>query len=147
MIPITVLLGQTGEKPLVDYIRDGFMCFAGQVVDGNSCAPMPWPYVVYIVINLAFNITLLILLKRASALQGFMALKAIVPITFLLYFIPLPLLKVSTFNPYMIVGLVVLLIGLAGYRYSSYVQKTYPKYSACCHPGLPYEEEDNTSVN
>lgn len=53
----------------------------------NDCSSNPYPYLVYIVINILFNVCILMITKRSSALLGFMAIKAVLPISVLLFFI------------------------------------------------------------
>jgi len=129
-VPLTVLLKQTNGIPLWQYMRDGFSCFGGHTPPDNhktDCSPNPYPYLVYIVLNLTFNIFLLILLKRASSLQGFMAIKAILPIAVILFLIPWPLIGSSTVNIYTIFSLIVILIGLGLYRYTTVLKEQKEK--------------------
>jgi glycerol-3-phosphate acyltransferase PlsY len=98
---------------------------------------MPWPYLIYVAFNLAFNIVLLILLKKASALQGFMALKAIVPVTVLLFYFEWPLIGRSNVNLWILIGLAVIMVGLVLYRMFSNIQKEHKQYAGCFSVGLP----------
>jgi hypothetical protein len=158
MIPLTMLFNQTNGAPLDQYIRDGFKyaqprlihqytytdinlrsfrCFVGISVAKQDCSTMPWPYLIYVAFNLAFNIVLLILLKRASALQGFMALKAIVPVTVLLFYFKWPLIGRSDVNIWILIGLVIIMGGLIMYRIFSNISKEYKQYAGCMAVGLP----------
>lgn len=86
-LPLTLLFNQTGGLPFLDYIRDGFMydhlfftasnsfslfsrCFVGKTpaVSHNNCTPDPYPYLIYIGINICYNVLLLLITKNASAL-------------------------------------------------------------------------------
>ena len=99
---------------------------------------MPYPYLIYITINLMFNIVLLILLKYASALQGFMAIKAVLPFAFLLFYIKWPLLEPSKFNIWIVVGLLFVIAGLIFYRLFTYIKTNYPKQTGCFSVFLPF---------
>jgi hypothetical protein len=140
MIPITLIFNQTKGVPLWDYVRDGFRCFFGMTPEGatSDCTPNPWPYLIYMVINLLFNITLLVLLKKASALQSFMALKAILPISVFLFYFDWPLIGSDNINQFTIYGLIVVMAGLIAYRYTTFVKEKNQKQSSCFSVYLPW---------
>lgn len=101
-IPINCLLGETHGQPLLGYVRNGFRCFSGStppIDQGGPCQAWGccrWAlasYAAYICINVAFNIILLTLLRTASALWGFMCMKAVLPVSIALFFLPWPLLN------------------------------------------------------
>jgi len=81
---------------------------------------MPYPYLVYIAFNLSFNIALLYLLKRASALQGFMAVKAILPVSVFLFLVDWPLIGHSALTLENTVSLIIILTGLVLYRWATF---------------------------
>jgi hypothetical protein len=62
---------------LDQYLKGAFQCFIGDTPAGlaKDCWGMPWMYFIYIFFNLAFNISILLMVKYASALMSFMALK------------------------------------------------------------------------
>eukprot|EP01129_Flabellula_baltica_P007313 TRINITY_DN2826_c0_g1_i2.p1 TRINITY_DN2826_c0_g1~~TRINITY_DN2826_c0_g1_i2.p1 ORF type:complete len:261 (+),score=34.76 TRINITY_DN2826_c0_g1_i2:79-861(+) len=128
-LPMAVLLGSTGGRPILEYIRDGFECFIGitpaSEIIANRCEVDPYPYFIYIAINLSFNIILLLVLKRASALLSFMAIKAILPFSVILFYIKWPLIGVEAFHYETIGGLVLVLIGLVVYRYTTLSKKKF----------------------
>jgi len=140
-VPLTLLFKQTGSQPLLIYVKHGFECFVGMTPDDHStqdCSSYPWPYVIYISINLLFNIVLLVLLKRASALLGFMAIKAILPLSVLLFYFKWPLIGPTSLNLFVVGGLIVILFGLGLFRYTTITKKRYPTESYCCSPWLPW---------
>lgn len=135
-LPLTLLFNQTGNIPFGEYMIKGFQCFAGTLPKDseNDCSSMPWPFLIYIVFNLSFNISLLILLKKASALQGFMAIKAILPFAFILFYFNWPLIGSSNINEFTIIGLFIVIFGLIAYRIatmSKEIHKPDPKFSQC----------------
>jgi len=87
-------------------------------------------YFIYIVVNLAYNILLLLIVKRASALLSFIALKAIIPISIILFLFDWPLIGSSEMSYEEVVGLIVILMGLVLYRYFT-VQKEEHKLGCC----------------
>jgi len=122
MIPLTVVLHQTGNTPLLTFVHDGFECLSGKTptVSGThmelDCTPNPYPYLVYIGVNLVFNIFVLLLIKRASALQSFMSMNGILPASVFLFLHKWPLLGRTNIDIYMIMSLTVVMIGLVLYR-------------------------------
>jgi len=129
MVPITLLLHQTRGLPLMTYVHYGFMCFTGHTPKESSadCGPMPYPYIAYISVNVLFNVSLLMLLKRASALQGFMAVKAILPASVFLFLIKWPLIGKNTLTIDNTVSLLIILTGLALYRWASFEKERAEK--------------------
>eukprot|EP01111_Echinosteliopsis_oligospora_P011426 TRINITY_DN3770_c0_g1_i1.p1 TRINITY_DN3770_c0_g1~~TRINITY_DN3770_c0_g1_i1.p1 ORF type:complete len:417 (+),score=56.80 TRINITY_DN3770_c0_g1_i1:73-1323(+) len=130
MIPITLLLKQTNGMPLLPYIKNGFLCFAGitpeadqNPLNPNRCHPDPYPYLIYIVFNLGYNIFILLLLKQASALQSFMAIKAVLPISVFLFLIKWPLIGASGIDQFTVYSLIIILIGLGLFRYSTILKE------------------------
>jgi len=119
-LPLTLIFNQTGGKPLSQFISEGFQCFGGTTPAGvhdTNCSPNPYPYLVYITINLVFNIMLLMITKKASALLSFMAIKAILPLSVLLFYFKWPLLSASEITAWDWSALVVIVISLFLYRF------------------------------
>jgi len=140
-LPLTLLFNQTGGLPFGTYLMDGFKCFVGQYdfAPGSpyDCRAMPYPFLIYIAFNLAYNVALLLLLKQASALQAFMAVKAVLPVSFLLFYFKWPLITPSPINAFIIVGLVVVIVGLIFYRLATISKDTHkpnPHYASCLAP-------------
>jgi hypothetical protein len=137
-LPLTLLFNQTGGMPFGQYLKDGMMCFVGKYQfppnSPYSCSSMPYPFLIYMAFNLGYNISLLLLLKEASALQAFMAVKAVLPVSFLLFYFKWPLISPSPINAFIIVGLITILAGLVIYRISSIskeLRSNDPQYSSC----------------
>jgi hypothetical protein len=137
-LPLTLLFNQTGGEPFGTYIKNGFLCFVGKYQfppgSGYDCSSMPWPFLVYIAFNLGYNIAILMLLKRASALQAFMAVKAVLPLSFLMFYFKWPLITTSPINGYIIAGLFVVIAGLVIYRLATVSKesnKTDRRYTSC----------------
>jgi len=112
-------------------------CFAGITPPstGNDCSSNPYPYLIYIGINIIFNLLILMITKRASALLGcdqclcwpwipwqhqhnillrfrFMAIKAVLPISILLFFFNWYLLILFSICTFLELILCSILIGL-----------------------------------
>eukprot|EP01130_Rhizamoeba_saxonica_P016187 TRINITY_DN7435_c0_g1_i1.p1 TRINITY_DN7435_c0_g1~~TRINITY_DN7435_c0_g1_i1.p1 ORF type:complete len:416 (-),score=33.97 TRINITY_DN7435_c0_g1_i1:16-1263(-) len=142
-LPLSVLLGVTGTQSLPNYISNGFSCFVGitPIVSTLPCEYNPYPYLVYICVNLTFNILLLFLVKKASSLLSFMAIKAILPISVVLFYFKLPLLEPTKFSPYTIAGLIIILTGLVLYRITTIIKMKYNL--TCCSVYLPFGSGNN----
>jgi len=147
-IPLCIVLGVTNGISLDQYIADGMRCFVGITPEGlapNTCQYSLITYLIYIVINLTFNILLLLLVKKATSLLSFMALKAILPISVVLFLIPWPIIGPSTISWAEITSLIVILIGLALYRATTYLKDSYKL--GCCSCFLPFCETNIKLVN
>jgi len=133
-VPICVLLGATKNAPIFDYIRDGFSCFIGNTPPGQKvpCDYSMVIYFIYILFNLTYNILLLLIVKRASALLSFIALKAIIPVSIILFLIDWPIIHSSEITYAEIIGLVVILAGLVFYRYFTVMKEKYKLQCCSC---------------
>eukprot|EP01057_Protomagalhaensia_wolfi_P003555 Protomagalhaensia_wolfi_Nauph_80__3554@NODE_35_length_4512_cov_11_562486_g27_i0_p3_GENE_NODE_35_length_4512_cov_11_562486_g27_i0NODE_35_length_4512_cov_11_562486_g27_i0_p3_ORF_typecomplete_len220_score29_89CRTlike/PF08627_10/3_1e07CRTlike/PF08627_10/8_3e02TGBp3/PF02495_17/4_4e03TGBp3/PF02495_17/8e03TGBp3/PF02495_17/0_26Colicin/PF01024_19/5Colicin/PF01024_19/2_4e02_NODE_35_length_4512_cov_11_562486_g27_i020152674 len=113
--------GPRGESPLLQ-IKRGAQCLLGRTPPADideDCTWAPVAYGTYIAINVAFNFSLLNLVKKATSLVTFLAMKAVLPIAIIVFaLVPLPLLCPSdqAVSPLVLVGLVLVLAGLAVYQ-------------------------------
>jgi len=114
-------LGVVKFDDMGDYIHDGFKCLVG--MPHHECDGMPWPTVIYISVNLTWNICILLLVKYGGAVLTFIALAVILPLSNLLFMVDWPLIHSEAFNKYNIGSLVVVLLGLFIYRYFSVSKK------------------------
>jgi hypothetical protein len=157
-LPLTLLFNQTGGMPFGQYLKDGFQCFIGTYRFPESspynCSSMPYPFLVYMAFNLAYNIALLLLLKQASALQAFMAVKAVLPVSFILFYFKWPLISPSSINIFIIIGLLLVLIGLVFYRLANIskdLRKNQPSFSSCLAVNFslsdPLSSSSSSSIN
>eukprot|EP01088_Endostelium_zonatum_P015605 TRINITY_DN3915_c0_g1_i1.p1 TRINITY_DN3915_c0_g1~~TRINITY_DN3915_c0_g1_i1.p1 ORF type:complete len:477 (+),score=65.54 TRINITY_DN3915_c0_g1_i1:158-1588(+) len=126
---------------LPQYVSDGFQCFAGHKVElhnasseehnsnseVDSCHGMPYATLIYVTVNLSWNITILLLVKQGGAVLTFIALAVIVPLSNLAFLIKWPLLGAAKFNGWDILALGVILVGLVIYRIFSVLQTKWEK--------------------
>jgi len=119
------------------------MCFVGKTPPStaNDCAVNPYPYLIYIVINIVYNVLVLMITKRASALLGFMAIKPVLPISVLLFYINWPLIGSAPLNFYTLAGLAVILCGLIVFRLSTLDRDKKKLSCGSCY--LPFWEEED----
>jgi len=118
-LPLAIIFNQTRGQPLNEYIVNGFNCFVGKTPPGSKfdCSPDPYPYIIYIGINLVYNLLLLLLVKRASAVLSFMTIQAVLPVSVILFYIPWPLLVAEVYSTWTIVGLVIIIGALGLYQF------------------------------
>jgi hypothetical protein len=72
------------------------------------------------------------LLKLASALLGFMVIKAILPISVILFYFKWPLIQPETFSGYILGGLIIILTGLFLFRYTTVLKERSPPEKQTC---------------
>mmetsp|Transcript_35993 Transcript_35993/g.90303 ORF Transcript_35993/g.90303 Transcript_35993/m.90303 type:complete len:389 (+) Transcript_35993:2-1168(+) len=142
-VPLTLLFDQTNGQNLWKYLGNAFMCFTSHTPDDGqphhtSCSVDPWPWVIYMCVNLVFNISLLVLLKISSALQGFMAIKAILPISVLLFYINWPLIGSTDINFWILIGLAVVLTGLILFRLTTLWRDQMKGRAGCFSVIMPF---------
>lgn len=117
LLVMAIAFQQTNGLPIGTYLRYGFLCFVGHNPPGDhQCGPMPVPYIIYIVNNLLFNISVLVLLKKASALQAFMATNTVLPVGFFLFLYHWPLIGAAKLTLEDIISLIVILAGIVLFR-------------------------------
>lgn len=103
----------------------------------GDCSPMPYPYLIYIAINLTMNISFLFFVRHTTALMSFMTTKATIPLSICLFYLNWPpweadnpIISANTFSWFTISGLVVILFALMTYRMTTMDQQTYKQ--SCC---------------
>lgn len=100
---------------LPNYLKDGAACFLNYgTIDGCDGAPL-LP-LLFVIVNMGYNISLLHLLKISSAVVSSLASTVSVPMSVFLFTLPLPYLGVaSSLPPGFISGAMVLLLGMLIY--------------------------------
>ncbi|PIN19716.1 putative integral membrane protein [Handroanthus impetiginosus] len=104
---------------LPSYLRSGAACFFNVGTNTTGCDGAPLLPLLYITTNIAFNISVLNLLKFSSAVVSSLAVVSSVPISIYILSLPLPYLPEGvSLSPYFILGSVVLMMGLVVYNLS-----------------------------
>ncbi|XP_031113258.1 protein CLT3, chloroplastic-like isoform X2 [Ipomoea triloba] len=103
---------------LPTYVKDGAACFLNlgtiQGCDGAPLLPL-----LFVIVNMGFNISLLHLLKISSAVVSCLASTFSVPIAVFIFTLPLPYLGVaSSLPPGFIVGAAILVLGMLIYAWT-----------------------------
>jgi len=147
MIPVNVIFHKTEDKNLFEFFSDGFTCLGNTVPDSDVealCSQPPcfpcqfaWQsYVLYIMVNLAYNLMLLVLVKNGSALLAFLSLKGITPCALFLSLVtwkvgPI-ILPAAELGPHGWISAVLILLGIAMFRIENVVREKLPERASKC---------------
>ncbi|XP_010031716.2 protein CLT1, chloroplastic isoform X1 [Eucalyptus grandis] len=119
LLPFLSKLWGVPFSQLPNYIRDGTACFLNIGQLSSGCDGAPLLPLLFVVVNMGFNISLLHLLKISSALVSSLASTFSVPISVYVFTLPLPYLGVaSSLPPGFVAGAIVLVLGLLIYAWS-----------------------------
>ncbi|XP_042520570.1 protein CLT1, chloroplastic [Macadamia integrifolia] len=105
---------------LPSYLRDGAACFLNIGTLSTGCEGAPWLPLLFVIVNMGFNISLLHLLKISSAVVSCLASTFSVPLSVYAFTLPLPYIGVASSLPNgFVAGVAVLVSGLLIYCWSS----------------------------
>ncbi|KAK2999493.1 hypothetical protein RJ639_024070 [Escallonia herrerae] len=103
------------ELPM--YLKDGAGCFFNIGTNISGCNGAPLLPLLYIFTNIAFNISLLNLVKISSAVVSSLAAMLAVPVSIYILALPLPYLPEGvSLSPFFIFGSLILVMGLVLYN-------------------------------
>ncbi|XP_009603801.1 protein CLT3, chloroplastic isoform X2 [Nicotiana tabacum] len=103
---------------LPNYLRDGAACFLNIGTLSGGCDGAPLLPLLFIIVNMGFNISLLHLLQISSAVVSCLASTVSVPISVFLFTLPLPYLGVaSSLPPGFVAGAIILVLGMLIYTW------------------------------
>ncbi|KAI5075696.1 hypothetical protein GOP47_0009772 [Adiantum capillus-veneris] len=121
------LLSQVRGIPfsqLPGYIKSGAGCLFNIGTHSTECANAPLITSCYILMNLAFNISLLSLLKSSSAVVASLCTTLAVPLSIYMFTLPLPFVGApASLPPQFLLGTAVLISGLALYNFADRISK------------------------
>lgn len=118
LLPFLSKLWGVPFTQLPNYLRDGAACFLNIGTLSGGCAGAPLLPLLFIIVNMGYNISLLHLLKISSAVLSCLASTVSVPISVFLFTLPLPYLGVaSSLPPGFISGAIILVIGMLVYTW------------------------------
>ncbi|XP_021284387.1 protein CLT2, chloroplastic [Herrania umbratica] len=102
---------------LPSYLKSGAACFLKTGAGTSGCEGAPLLPLLYIVINMVFNISVLNLLKISSAVISSLAVTLAVPISIYILSLPLPYLpEGASLSPFFLFGTLILVSGLVLYN-------------------------------
>lgn len=128
-------IGDVPLRDLGDQLSAGWRCFCGgnttdiwiddpveyaSTYEGEDCSGSPAAPLIYMAVNLAWNISLIVLLKRGGAVIMFLANTVSFPISGFAFLINWPLLGASSFSKFYVLGLAVEIAGLTLYQRSGF---------------------------
>ncbi|KAL2322369.1 hypothetical protein Fmac_026748 [Flemingia macrophylla] len=106
-----------GQLP--NYLKDGAACFLNVGTLSRGCDGAPLLPLLFIIVNMGFNISLLHLLKISSAVVSCLASTFSVPIAIYVFTLPLPYLGVPSSLPAgFLAGAIILITGLLIYAWT-----------------------------
>ncbi|KAE9457342.1 hypothetical protein C3L33_10770, partial [Rhododendron williamsianum] len=116
-LPFLSNLRGTPFSQLPSYIKSGAGCFFNMGAHTIGCDGAPLLPILYIVNNIAFNISVLHLLKISSAVLSSIVAMSSVPIAIYILSLPLPYLPEATnLSSFFVFGSMILLAGLVVYN-------------------------------
>ncbi|KAG7555820.1 Chloroquine-resistance transporter-like [Arabidopsis suecica] len=119
LLPFLSKLWGIPFNQLPSYIRDGGACFLNIGSRITGCEGAPLLPVMFVMMNMAYNISLLRLIKISSAVVSSLASTVSVPIAVYCFTLPLPYLGVASTLPRgFVAGTVILVLGMLLYAWT-----------------------------
>ncbi|WJX37990.1 Protein clt1, chloroplastic [Trifolium repens] len=118
LLPFLSKLWGIPFSQLPNYLKDGAACFLNVGSLSSGCDGAPLLPLLFIIVNMGFNISLLHLLKISSAVVSCLATTLAVPISIYVFTLPLPYLGVASSLPAgFLAGAIILIMGLIIYTW------------------------------
>ncbi|KAF8050375.1 hypothetical protein N665_1984s0005 [Sinapis alba] len=119
LLPFLSKLWGIPFNQLPSYLRDGGACFLNIGAKTTGCEGAPLLPIMFVMMNMAYNISLLRLIKISSAVVSSLASTVSVPIAVYFFTLPLPYLGVaSTLPTGFVAGTVILVLGMLLYAWT-----------------------------
>ncbi|KAK4773564.1 hypothetical protein SAY87_028583 [Trapa incisa] len=119
LLPFLSKLWGVPFSQLLNYLRDGTACFLNIGAVSSGCEGAPLLPLLFVIVNMGYNISLLHLLKVSSAVVSCLASTFSVPISVYMFTLPLPFLGVASSLPQgFVAGAVILVLGLLIYAWT-----------------------------
>lgn len=118
LLPLLSKLWGIPFSQLPSYLKDGAACFLNINGLSSGCDGAPLLPVLFVIVNMCYNVSLLYLLKMSSALVTCLASTITVPLSVFVFTMPLPYLGAGTsLPPGFLAGLIILVLGLLSYAW------------------------------
>lgn len=125
LLPFLSKLWGIPFNQLPNYLRDGATCFLNMGTLSSGCDGAPLLPLMFVIVNMGYNISLLHLIKISSAVVSCLASTFSVPISVYMFTLPLPYLGIaSSLPPGFVAGAIVLVMGLLIYAWTPSVEVT-----------------------
>lgn len=144
MVPLSQVLGQTNGKDVLSYLKEALTCvFSSNAQDcGTDSSHGEYAGIcvlVYVVFNISWNVAILTSVKHSGSLATFIALKAMFPVSAVLFaYVDWPLLGQTPLHWLVWLSLCMLLPSIAAYQLASRRQAqraaVHPSLATCCWP-------------
>ncbi|XP_010519808.1 PREDICTED: protein CLT1, chloroplastic [Tarenaya hassleriana] len=119
LLPFLSKLWGIPFNQLFSYLRDGAACFMNIGTMTMGCEGAPLLPVLFVIVNIAYNIALLRLIKISSAVVSCLASTVSVPIAVYMFTLPLPYLGVASSLPTgFVAGTFILVLGMLIYAWT-----------------------------
>lgn len=126
MFPLVLVPGFSSVSfhEIGDYIPNGASCLVGFTpTPQDDCSGEPWLMMMYVCVNLSWNISLLLLLKKGGAVFTFIGSAVSLPLSHFAFAINWPIIGSGTVSWEDGLGLGLVFVGLIIYRYYAVVQR------------------------
>ncbi|XP_055962213.1 protein CLT1, chloroplastic isoform X2 [Mercurialis annua] len=131
LLPFMSKLWGVPFSQLPTYLKDGAVCFLNMGSLSNGCDGAPLLPLLFILVNMGYNISLLHLLKISSAVVSSLASTFSVPISVYVFTLPLPYIGVASSLPTgFVAGAIILVLGLLIYAWTPYTTPATPSSPA-----------------
>ncbi|WIA35800.1 hypothetical protein OEZ86_004189 [Tetradesmus obliquus] len=117
LLPLTCHLKGLSLPELPAYLQSGTACLlGGSPACGADCTGAPLLPLLYITVNVAFNVAAMYLVRSAGAVATALSMSCLVPITVVAFTLPLPLLPQAQLGGGFVAGTLLLVAGLLTYN-------------------------------
>ncbi|KAL6055330.1 Transmembrane protein [Balamuthia mandrillaris] len=130
LFPIILIpgFGKVSADELGNFIPHGAKCLVGITpTKDDDCSGEPWLMLIYVTVNLSWNISLLLLLKKGGAVFTFIGAAISLPLSHLAFAIPWPIKGKEELQWVDIIALLLVFVGLVSYKYFTMKQKEREK--------------------
>jgi hypothetical protein len=119
ILPLVFTLRGVPFHQIPHSLKEGYACFVNIGSKVSGCEGAPWVPLLYILVNMAFNICSLSLLKHYSAIVSSLCVTLSIPLSIWAFTLPWPYLGVPpSLPPGFFLGAAILVAGLAIYSLS-----------------------------
>ncbi|GAB2258933.1 hypothetical protein Droror1_Dr00015093 [Drosera rotundifolia] len=118
LLPLLSKLWGIPFSQLPSYLKDGAACFLNLTTLSSGCEGAPLLPLLFVAVNMGFNISLLHLIKISDAVVSCLAATFSVPLSVYIFTLPLPYLGAgSALPPGFVAGTAILVLGLLIYSW------------------------------
>ncbi|CAE7438815.1 crtp1 [Symbiodinium sp. CCMP2456] len=136
LLPLNELLKQTHGEGILAFAREAFAC-----VFGGSCGPdsnhgelAGRCVAIYVLLNVLWNLSILLAVKHSGSLATNVALKAVFPVSTVLFaYVDWPLLGQTSLSWLVWLSILILLPSIAAYQWATALQAQRTR-ATCCWP-------------